>query len=370
MGLLAQSRPGGVPVRALLGDRAAMKINTTGGTITEQDLGRTLVHEHVLAGYPGWYMDTRLPPFRRADALSRVVDAFARLHAYGVRTVIDPCPSDLGRDVEFCAEVSQRSGITLICTTGVYTEAFGIPYCLSLFSITSMEGMAAAIKVPFWQQLYMMKDRAIYVREIEDGIGSTGIRAGLIKIATGDGAVTDYERRMLKAATNAARATGVPLISHTENCSCGHDQINIVTGCGVPAHRLPVGHSDGRDDHPYQASLAARGAYVGFDRFGLEVFNSDANRMRNVAQMIEAGYRDRVMLSQDHVNCWLGNIPGVGSPEDIARILPNWSMTHLFERILPEMLRMGVAQADIDAMMVDNPRRFFAGETREASASF
>ena len=43
-----------------------LKINTTGGAITEADLGRTLMHEHVLAGYPGWYMDTRLPPFRRA----------------------------------------------------------------------------------------------------------------------------------------------------------------------------------------------------------------------------------------------------------------------------------------------------------------
>jgi phosphotriesterase-related protein len=318
-----------------------MKINTTTGAITEQELGRTLIHEHVLAGYPGWFMDTRLPPFRRADAMLQAVEAFQQLHAYGVRTVVDPCPSDLGRDVEFCAEVSQRSGVTLICTTGVYTEAFGIPYT---FKFLETEAIVD-----------------IYIREIEDGIGATGIRAGLIKIATGDGKVTEYERRMLTAATKAAAATGVPLISHTENCSCGHDQIDIVTGGGIPAHRLLVGHCDGRDDHPYQASLAARGAYVGFDRFGLEVFNSDANRMRNLKQMIDAGHRERVMVSQDKVNCWMGNIPGVGSPEDIKRILPNWTMTHLFERIFPELLGMGVTQADLDVLLCDNPRRFFAG---------
>ncbi len=318
-----------------------MQINTTAGSITPDRLGRTLVHEHVLAGYPGWFMDTRLPPFRRADAISRVVDSFQQLHAYGVRTVIDPCPADLGRDVEFVAEISQRSGITLICTTGVYTEAFGIPYTFRFLETSAIE--------------------EIYIREIEDGIGSTGIRAGLIKIATGDGAVSDYERRMLTAATRAARATGVPLISHTENCSCGHDQIDIVTGEGVAANRLLVGHCDGRDDHPYQASLAARGAYVGFDRFGLEVFNSDENRMRNLKQMIDAGYRDQVMVSQDKVNCWLGNIPGVGSAEDIAKIVPNWTMTHLFERIFPRLLEMGVPQADIDTILVDNPRRFFSG---------
>ncbi len=319
-----------------------MQINTTAGTITPDKLGRTLVHEHVLAGYPGWFMDTRLPPFRRADAVSRVVDSFQRLRAYGVRTVIDPCPADLGRDVEFVAEVSQRSGITLICTTGVYTEAFGIPYTFRHLEISAIE--------------------EIYIREIEDGIGSTGIKAGLIKIATGDGAVSEYERRVLTAATRAARATGVPLISHTENCSCGHDQIDIVTGEGVAAHRLLVGHCDGRDDHPYQASLAARGAYVGFDRFGLEVFNSDENRMRNLKQMIDAGYRDQMMVSQDKVSCWLGNIPGVGSAEDIAKIVPNWTMTHLFERIFPQLVAMGVAQADLDAILVENPRRFFAGQ--------
>ncbi len=40
-------------------------------------------------------------------------------------------------------------------------EAYGVPYCLSLFSINSMEDIAAAIRAPFWQQLYMMKDRSV-----------------------------------------------------------------------------------------------------------------------------------------------------------------------------------------------------------------
>jgi phosphotriesterase-related protein len=318
-----------------------MNINTTTGSITEAELGRTLIHEHVLAAYPGWYLDTRLPAPDRADAIARVTDAFQRLHAYGIRSVVDPCPADLGRDVEFCAEVSQRSGVTLICTTGVYTEAQGIPYT---FKHLPTEAIAE-----------------IYQREIEDGIGRTGIKAGLIKIATGDGVVSPYEQRMLTAAARAAKATGVPMLSHTENCSCGHDQIDIVTGEGVAAHRLLVGHSDGRDNHEYQASLAARGAYVGFDRFGLTVFNSDESRMKNLRQMIDAGYRDQVMVSQDSVNCWFGAVPGVGSAEDIAKLLPNWTMTHLFERIFPALLAQGVSQGDLDAILLDNPRRFFSG---------
>ena len=91
-------------------------------------LGRTLIHEHVLIGYPGWFMDNRMPRFVREEALARVVDAFQALHDYGIRTVVDPCPMDLGRDVTFNAEVSQRSGIDLVCAVGGYFEAQGIPF--------------------------------------------------------------------------------------------------------------------------------------------------------------------------------------------------------------------------------------------------
>jgi phosphotriesterase-related protein len=316
-------------------------INTTNGPRDAASLGRTLIHEHVLIGYPGWFIDNRMPPFIRAEAMDRVVDAFQKLHAYGVRTVVDPCPMDLGRDVEFVAEMSQRSGVTLICTTGVYTEAQGIPFALRHHELDAICD--------------------IFQTEIEDGIGSTGIKPGLLKIATGDGVVSDYERKMLTAAARVAKRCGVPLLSHTENCSCGHDQIDIVTGEGVEPHRLLVGHSCGRDDHDYQAALARRGAYVGFDRFGIEIFNTDANRMKNLKQMIDAGLRDRLLVSHDTVNCWKGGIPGVGSPEAVKHILPNWNLTHLFERIFPALREMGVSEADLDHIVTENPKRYFEG---------
>jgi phosphotriesterase-related protein len=247
---------------------------------------------------------------------------------------------DLGRDVGFVAEVAQRTGLNLITATGVYMESQGIP-----FTLRPLETDAIA---------------DIFQKEIEDGIGLSGIRPGLIKIATGDGVVSDYERKMLTAASRAAKRTGLVLLSHTENCSCGHDQIDIVTGEGIAASRLLVGHSCGRDDHPYQASLARRGAYVGFDRFGIEIFNSDASRTKNVKQMIDAGLRDHLLLSHDKVNCWLGSIPGVGDPAQVDHVVPNWKMTHLFENIFPALRDMGVSDADLDHIVTDNPRRYFA----------
>ena len=312
-------------------------VNTVTGPVSSADLGRTLIHEHVLIGFPGWFMDARQPAFKRAEAIERVVDAFQELHGHGVKTVIDPCPMDLGRDVEFCAEVSQKSGVNLICATGAYVESMGINWT---FNALPVDAIAEA-----------------FVKELEQGVADTGIRCGVIKIATDDGKVTPYERKILTAAARAAKLTGVPLISHTENCSCGHDQIDIATGEGLRSSSLIVGHRDGRDDPVYQKSLADRGSYVGFDRFGLEQIVPDAVRTKNLKALVDAGHKDRVMVSHDTVNCWLGAY-GNTDPIELSKALPNWRMTHLFEHIFPELKRMGMSQDDLDHIVIENPRRY------------
>ncbi len=314
-------------------------INTVNGRMDSAEIGRTLVHEHVMVGFPGWFLDPRRPRFKREEAMSRIVDAFARLHSYGVRTVVDPCPMDMGRNVEFSAEVAQRTGVNLICATGVYYEKAGSAYVFRAMSVEEITD--------------------IYVQEIEDGIGDSGIRPGIIKIATGDGAVSDFERKVLTAAGRAARITGVPVLSHTENCSCGHEQIDIITGEGVPPGRLLVGHIDGRDDPDYQRSLAERGVFVGFDRFGLDRVISDEVRMKNIKALLDAGHRDRIMVSHDTVGCLLGGLPGNLRVNELQDIFPNSKLTHLFETIFPRLREMGMSQEDLDHIVDANPKRYF-----------
>jgi phosphotriesterase-related protein len=319
-----------------------MTVNTTGGAVPVESLGRTLIHEHVLIGFPGWWMDGRKQPYRRADVVSRVVDAFQQVRAHSVETIVDPCPIDLGRDIELIAGVAQRSGVKLICATGVYVERMGIP----------------------WTFRFLPEEEItdIFIKEIEIGIGNTGIKAGVVKIAT-DSPVTDYEKKMVSAAAKAAKATGVPIISHTEKCSCGQDQIDIVTSCGCKPNHLLVGHSDGRDDPEYQASLAERGAYVGFDRFGQELFNTDEVRVRCLMNMVQKGHIDRIMVSHDMVHCFGGDlVPGFldNTVEALHKIMPSWRMTHLFENILPRLKSAGLSDQEFDHIIRENPRRFFA----------
>ena len=321
-------------------------IPTVTGRVHPDDLGTTLVHEHLLIGYPGWFMDALAPRFRRDDALARGVDKMQELAAHGVRTLVDPCPMDLGRDVEFMARVADRSGMQIVCATGAYKENEGLHYTFGALPVEEIE--------------------AIYVKELTEGIGETGIRAGFVKVATGAPSITPYEQKLLVAGGRAAAKVGCPVLTHTDHASLGLEQIATLVEQGVPPHRILVGHSDGRDDHPYHRSLADRGAYVGFDRFGLEAFISDEKRIDSVCRMVEAGYVRSVCLSHDAVcAAWLGRPVFAGrivmTAEALAAAQPNWDATHLFRKVVPRMRERGVSDADIRTMFVDNPARYFGG---------
>src|SRR6266481_4536377 len=101
---------------------ASRRVQTVTGTADPRELGRTLIHEHVLVGFPGWDLDAKAPRFDRAEVMARAIDQMQALADLGVGTFVDPCPMDLGRDVEFLAELSERSGMRIVCTTGAYHE--------------------------------------------------------------------------------------------------------------------------------------------------------------------------------------------------------------------------------------------------------
>jgi phosphotriesterase-related protein len=328
---------------------------TTNGTLSFTEMGPTLIHEHIYTGMPGWDLDPKSPKYVREEVISRAVDRLQELQAHGCSTIVDPCPIDLGRDVELVAEVAQRARHNIIVATGVYTENEGIPFTFKT----------------------MMSDEEIldlYVKEITDGVGSSGIKAGVIKIASGEHANNPYETRMIGIAAKASKLTGVPIVSHTHLALHGHEQLDTILENGGCANCSVIGHSGDRDDHDYQRKLAERGAFVGLDRFGLEMVLPDDVRIRNLLQLVEAGYRDNILVSHDHVICLLGRIGPMMS--DMA---PNWTLTRIFDYVLPQLRKLGLAERDIEHILVDNPRALFnnaaaqlshgAGQTAEAATA-
>jgi phosphotriesterase-related protein len=105
--------------------------------------------------------------------------------------------------------------------------------------------------------------------------------------------------------------------------------------------------------------LADSGATLGMDRFGLDVFNSTADRVRTIAALAARGYTDRMVLAHD-ANCF---IDWFGADHDTIRsaTAPNWHYTHISDDVLPALREAGVSEAQIGQMLVGNPGRYFSG---------
>ena len=100
-------------------------INTVLGTCKPQDLGFTLIHEHLTAGFPGWELDN--VGFDYKKEVSTAVEKLKEIKALGVTSFVDPCPMELGRNPEFAAEAAEKSGMRVVIATGLYNDVLGIP---------------------------------------------------------------------------------------------------------------------------------------------------------------------------------------------------------------------------------------------------
>lgn len=321
-------------------------INTVLGPCTPDDLGVTLMHEHLMIGWPGWETDTAAPPVRRSEMLKLCVDRMHELKALGLRSFLDPCPIDLARDAEFMAEVAQATGVNIICATGLYKEDQG---ATAYFKFRTQFGDA------------LSEMTETFTKELTDGIGGSGIKAGLLKVATQAHKITPYEEMVLRAAARTAKATGAPITTHTDEGTMGREQLDIFAAEGVDLQRVIIGHSCGSADLRYHVDMLDRGCYLGFDRFGLEILQPDRLRTAALIGLLGIGFHNQIVLSHDSVWCWRGR--PLALPE---ALLPHWNPTHVFKNIVPALRNAGVPQAKIDAMLIDNPRRFFSGEARPA----
>lgn len=307
-------------------------VQTVLGPIDSSALGVTLMHEHLVFASTGFDLDSASSVDWQAAA-DFVVDRLFEAKAAGVNTVVDATAIGMGRSAEFLAAVSQRSGINVIASTGVWAR--GIPLH---FNEMDAERLAE-----------------VYVVETSRGIQGSGIRAGLIKAASAGHVVEKAGRRNLVAAAIAARETGLPVITHTDEGTSGEQQLDILVGCGVRPSKVVIGHSCCNGDLSYHRVLFRVGAFVGFDRIGMEGegMQSDEVRLRSVAAHVAAGFAPRIMLSTDSILHWLGRRPAI-NPAAVER-----EHMHLFRSFIPRLKRHGVSDADIRRILVDNPRRLF-----------
>ncbi len=320
-----------------------MEINSVLGPINVESLGTTLIHEHLSIGWPGWELDHQ--DFDRKKEGARIADKLKEIRDLGITSFVDPCPMELGRDPEFAAEMSEKSGIQIVVATGLYNDALGIP---QHFRLMDIDGIAEQ-----------------YVSEIQDGIGKTGIKAGIIKTASGGiygvtppgQGIQESEIKCLRAAARASNATGTPILCPNDEMEpFGRETLDIFEEEKVDFNKVLIGHACGVGDMRYYFDILERGAWLGFDRFGIESIASDKLRLASLLGLMAVGY-DRIMLSHDSLQCWRGRDTGV--LDGMVAASPNWDLAHISRNILPAMREAGVSQDEIDTLMIKNPCSYF-----------
>jgi phosphotriesterase-related protein len=90
----------------------------------------------------------------------------------------------------------------------------------------------------------------------------------------------------------------------------------------------------------------------------------DDIRIRNLVQLVEAGHRSNILVSQDHVICMLGRIG-----ESVHKAAPNWNLTRIFDYVVPKLKASGLSDADIDHILIDNPRRLFTNAAAQLTTN-
>jgi phosphotriesterase-related protein len=322
-------------------------INTVRGPISPDKLGTTLMHEHFTCAYSGWFADATIAPEDYKAALKKNIEVVRAAKAVGIQTIVDATPNDVGgRNPEFYTKLAKKTGINIICSTGLYTDHWGSP---AYWKTRVM-----------WGQDISQMIAELFIKEITEGIGKSGVKAGVIKVATG-GEMTPYEASVLKAAVIAQKATGVPIITHTEGPTGGVEQAELFIKEGADLKKVMIGHVSNSKDIEYHKAILAKGVYVGFDRIGLDILTPFDVNVKNVAELCKLGYANKIMLSHDTINFWLGRPIPVLSDKALP-IFANWRIDTISTRFIPALKKLGVTDEQIKTMMVDNPRNFFLGK--------
>lgn len=326
-------------------------VQTVLGSIDAGDLGPTLVHEHVLMSYPGAALDPN-STWDRAACVETAVLRMKELQEFGIKTFVDVTVIEARRDVTMLPEIAERSGMQIVCATGFYIEHIGIPF--------------------YWRNRVQDEITELYLHEIENGIGSTGVKPGAIKIAIGD-PPTDQEQKVIAAAAVASRESGLSVISHCENAKGWDVQLDILQENGVDLSRCLIGHQDQAQSSEQLLLIIERGAFAGIDRIGFEALAPEDTRVGLIRDVLDAGHADRLCLSMDHACCsdsprfpyWVPD--GLRDSFEqtmrsaVEEQMWNRPYTYLFTDFIPRLEAAGVERPRIDSMLSDNPRRLFGG---------
>ncbi len=342
-------------------------VRTVLGPIAVEDMGVTLMHEHIVLDTSSWWRrpccatdigfaerpldismigDLRMNPFLNRDncGLFDVTAAIEELRLfadYGGRTVVDPTNLGIGRDPSALQRISRRTGLHIVMGAGFYLEASHPPHVRDM----SVETIAEQIA----------RDCGVSEDEPE-------VCAGLIGEIGVSKDFTPAEEKVLRAAARASKLSGAPLSVHLPGWErLAHRVLDVVESEGADLRHTVLCHMNpSLHDPQYQRSLADRGAFIEYDMIGMDFFYADQQAQSPcdeenaiaICRLVDDGYLNSILMSQDvFLKMMLTRYGGFG-------------YGYILKHFVPRLKRHGMDQRTIDHILIDNPRRVFSAEHR------
>lgn len=319
-------------------------VESVTGPIDADDLGATLIHEHLRTWDEATHMQWPTAETAREDEphgvgpggdYDEAVKAARSAVELGIRTIAEPTAMFLGRDVSFMRRVAEETGLQVIPCTGIYTYDH-----LPTFFVTRDADQIADL----------------YVHDIEEGIQGTDIKAAFIKCAADEPGVNENIEKLHRAAARSSVRTGTPIMAHSRPASdTATRQIEIFEEEGVEMAKVQIAHCGDTDDVDQIERILDKGVWVGLDRYGLDMYQPYENRQRTTLALLERGYADRMFLSADSCATidWF-------PPEAIGQMIQagmavDWTIRIVPEKVIPELRERGMTEEQERTMMIANP---------------
>ncbi|MFD5794269.1 phosphotriesterase [Streptomyces diastatochromogenes] len=295
-------------------------VRTVLGDLRPEELGTCDAHDHLFLRSP------QLPGLELDDVSAARAELTA-FRAAGGGAVVQWTPYGMGRRTADLPGLSRATGVHLVCATGLHQAAHYAPELL--------EGLRGGLS-------------ELFVTELTEGIGTSGVRAGLIKVAGGFHALDAHARWTMTAAAEAHHATGAPIAVHLELGTGALDVLDLLCGeLGVPGDRVILGHLNRSPDPVIQREAAASGCWLAFDGPSRAHHGTDWRMPEAVRALAEAGYGDRLLLGGDTVVAGARSVDG--GP----------GMPYLLRRVRPRLAE-AVGAGLVDRILMEHPGRAFA----------
>ncbi|HEV7380171.1 MAG TPA: aryldialkylphosphatase [Dyadobacter sp.] len=310
-------------------------IRTILGDIPATDIGITFSHEHFMI--EEGYVTDLFPEFLLNDA-EKISEELKELKSLGCSLMVDTMPANAGRNVEKCAAISAKTGLHLINCTGLHQEMYYPPR--------------------HWRYQYSEDQLTdLFIADINEGIDRFDYngpflqrsthRAGLIKLATNDDPIDNHQLKVFHALVNAHRATGAPILTHTNHGRQALEQALLFDKLGADLNHVVLSHVDRNTDLQYHLDLMQTGVSVEYD----SAFRWKGDQPNNTFHLLEKLLNDfpnQITAGMDAARSSYWSSYG-GKP----------GLRYLLTTFKQELNERGL-HTFFDKIFIDNPRRIFS----------